>query len=139
MPEETPIDQRSVADPEPQPEPSDPKPPKRNRNNRFRNKRDPIQKDWHRVDDKDSELGEEFEDIGGEQGAKDNTPESSSANHGGTDNTESGGSEDGIDSDITIVNKETLESSPNGGKEEHVVVNSAPNGGTLKAAKGRWR
>ena len=137
MPEDTSIDQRSAADLELGSEPPNPKPPKRKRNNRSRNKRDPIQKDWHRVD-KDLEINEEPEDIGSAHGAKDNTSEPSSVNSGGKDGVERDVSEDGIDSEFTVLDKETLKASPNGGKEENVAVNSAPNGGALKAAKGRF-
>ena len=135
MPEDTPIDQRSNADRELGSEPLDTKPPKRNRNNRSRNKQDPIQKDWQRPGDKDLEIKEEPEDVGSAHKAKDNTPEPSSVNPGGKDGVESGGSEDEIDSELTILDTETLKASPNGGKEEYVAVNSAPNGGTAKAAK----
>ncbi|KAG7006786.1 hypothetical protein G7Y79_00013g035580 [Physcia stellaris] len=137
MPEDTPIDQRSAADPELGSEPPNPKPPKRNRNNRWRNKQDPIQKDWQRPD-KDLEIKEEPEDIGSAHGAKDDTSEPSSVNHGGKGDVESVGSEGPMDNEWNFVRQEKLKASPNGGKEEYVAVNSAPNGGPVKAAKGRW-
>lgn len=138
MPEDAPIDVRSAADLEPESEPPDPTPPKRKRNNRYRNKRDNIEKDHQRVVDKDLEINEEPEDIGSAHGSKDNTSEPSSVNNGGKDDVENEVSEDAMDSDFTVLDKEKLKASPNGGKEEYVAVNSAPNGGAVKAAKGRW-
>ena len=138
MPEDTPIDQSSAADLELGSEPPNPKPPKRNRNNRSRNKRDPIQKDWQRPGDKDLEISEEPEDIGCAHGAKDNTLEPSSVNRGGKDDVEGDAPEDDLDREFTILDNEKMKASPNGGKEKNVAVDSAPNGGALKAAKGRF-
>ena len=50
---------------------------------------------------------------------------------------EGGDSEDGMGNDWDFVRQEKLKASPNGGKEEHVIVHSAPNGGNAKWAKGK--
>lgn len=124
-----PVDQCSAADPEPEAEPSVTTSIKRNRNNRWRNKRDPISKDWQGFPQKDHESTHE---------AKENTSDGSLAQPGDRDDVENGDPEDELGSDWEVMKQKKLKASPNGGKEKPIVVNSAPNGGNLKAAKGGW-
>lgn len=139
MPEDTPMNGRSVADPEPEAEPLDTTPARRNKNNRCRNERDGISKDWQRVTPTQTELNEEPEVIESSHEAKENASEPSLTQPRDKDDVNGGDEEDELDRDWEVMEEEEeLKASPNCGKEEPIVVNSAPNGGSLKAAKGGW-